>query len=102
MISSAIAQAVSQTIEATRSTQNHRATRDVHKVYSRLEKFTGDDATWREWCYQFGVATNAYDWKTGTVVEKVEAMDLIEASAEEIKDGLEAAEVAWLEETKAE
>ena len=102
VISNAIAQAVAQTIDASRNAANHRATRDVHKVYSRLEKFSGEDSKWREWSYQFGVATNAYDRKTGTVVEKVEAMDLIEVDAEDIALGLEVAEAEWLTETKAE
>ena len=48
---------------------------DAFKRYSRVEKLASADE-WREWHYQFTVATKARDAETGLLLEKVELMVL--------------------------
>ena len=36
-----------------------KVTTNMHKFYTRLEKFGSDESKWKEWYYPFGVATNA-------------------------------------------
>ena len=56
----------------------------IHKHYARLEKLETED--WKEWQYQFGVATHAYSSKHGALLEIVERMELDEVSTETLKN----------------
>ena len=55
-------------------TQTRASGNNLHKFYARLDKFAGDEGTWKEWWYQFGVATNAYDEKAAALMETIEKM----------------------------
>ena len=96
-------QKVVQTVETTvRSVpQGVRKTGDsLQKCYTRVEKFMGDPVGWKEWHYQFGVATAQYDQKTQEIMEKVERMELQEVTTERIVHSLEDEDVGWVDETK--
>ena len=54
----------------------------MDKCYSRLESFDGNEGKWKEWYFQFGVATKACDMATGTLMEEVEKLVLTEAETE--------------------
>ena len=106
VMTTAIAQAVAQTLEATRSassgTSERRVTKDLHKFYTRLDKYGSDESKWKEWYYQFSVATNAYDERAAQLMEEIEAMELTEVSTSEVRLGLEQQQENWMEGTKAE
>ena len=98
-----IAQAVAQAIEATNrnASQGTRKAGDaMHKFYTRIDKFSGDPASWKEWHYQFEVATSTYDLKTAEIMEKVQNMEMPEATTENVMLELEEAGQAWVEGTK--
>ena len=97
-------QKVVQTVEATvRSVpQGARKTGDsLQKCYTRVEKFMGDPLGWKEWHYQFGVATAQYDQKTHEVMEKVEKMEFQDITTERIMHELETEDATWMDGTKA-
>ena len=56
---------------------------DIFKHYSRVEKLGGADE-WREWHYQFVVATKARVLKTGALLEIVENQDLDEVDSDNL------------------
>ena len=97
-------QKVVQTVEATvRSVpQGARKTGDsLQKCYTRVEKFMGDPLGWKEWHYQFGVATAQYDQKTHEVMEKIEKMEFQDITTERIMHELETEDATWMDGTKA-
>lgn len=106
IISQAVAAAVAQTLEAQRhhagAGGDKKAGKNMHKFYTRLEKFSDDVTKWKEWHYQFGVATNAYDRKTAELMEAVEKIQLTEVTSGTIGIELEDDAKQWLESTKAE
>ena len=73
----------------------------MHKYYTRIDKFDGSTATWKEWHYQFEVATGTYDQKTAAVMGKIERMELPEATTDHIMVELEDEEENWVDSTKA-
>ena len=75
-----IMEAVSRMIPQTATAGEKRVTRNMHKYYSRLEKFGGDESKWKEWFYQFSVATNAYDVRAAQLLEEVEKMEFTEVT----------------------
>ena len=97
-----IAQAVTQAMEAASRAvpQGTRRTGDaMHKYYTRLDKFDGSPTLWKEWHYQFEVATSTYDQKTAEILEKVQQLEMPEATTENIGLGLEDAEQTWVDST---
>ena len=103
----AITQAVAATIEAMEARRPTTPAggaiqrNNLHKFYTRLEKFSGEDGKWKEWWYQFVVATNAYDEKTAAIMEAVEKMELTEVTTEDILLELAQEQAAWVEGTKS-
>ena len=99
-------QAVQQVLEGMRqqgasgAPQGSRADRGMHKFYARLEKFSSDESKWKEWWYQFAVATNSYDEKTAKVMEVVEEMELADVTTEDILLGLSQEQADWMDGTK--
>lgn len=63
--------------------------RDVHKFYSRLDKLEKGDQ-WREWHYQFCVATKAYADDMGTLLRTVEKLDVQEVDTAKLEAKLSA------------
>ena len=57
---------------------------DVHKFYSRVDKLDKADQ-WREWHYQFRVATKAYSDDMGKLLETVEKLDVQEADTTKLE-----------------
>ena len=103
VMAASVAQAVAQAMEAFKQSEPHggRKTADnMHKFYTRMEKFGGEAGKWKEWYYQFGVATGIYDQKTAAVMEKVEKMELTEVSTDHIKLELGDEDERWLDGTK--
>ena len=73
-----VAEAVKQALEAMGNavTPGPRRTGDaMHKFYTRIEKFDGSTASWKEWHYQFEVATGTYDQKTAGIMGKIQDVD---------------------------
>ena len=106
-ITQAISQAIASTVEAMEARRTTTPAggvtqkNNLHKFYTRLEKFAGDDSKWKEWWYQFVVAMNAYDEKTAAIMEVVEKMELTEVSTEDIWLELTQEQAAWAEGTKS-
>ena len=99
-------QAVQKVVESVETTvrsapQGVRKMGDsLQKCYTRVEKFTGDPVGWKEWHYQFGVATAQYDQKTQEIMETVEKMEIQEITTERIMHQLESDDVTWADDTK--
>ena len=71
----------------------------MHKFYTRLEKFSGDPMTWKEWHYQFEVATSTYDSRTAEIMETVEKLEVPEVTTENVMLELEDADQTWVDGT---
>ena len=67
---------------------------------ARLEKLVPED--WKEWQYQFGVATHAYSSKHGALLEIVERLELDEVSTETLKNQMTQEQMEWMERTQSE
>ena len=78
-----------------------RASTDTFKRYARMEKLAGADE-WREWHYQFTVATKAQDANAGLLLEKVQGLMLLDPKTKEIIDELDPAEQSHANATAAE
>ena len=75
----------------------------MHKHYMRLDKFDGiKGEAWKEWYYQFGVATSAYNVKTGALLEIIEKKDLEDVTSDDLDLELTEGESRWMHETKGE
>ena len=58
----------------------------IHKHFTRLEKFDGGNGDkWKEWYYQFGVATSSYNIKNGMLLEILEKKEVEEVTTENIE-----------------
>ena len=105
-VAQAVAQAQEKMMEAiglqTGKGEGPKVAKSMHKFYTRLEKFGSDENKWKEWFYQFGVATSAYDKRTAAVMELVEAMEMTEVTTEQIMLELEGAKAEWMDNTQAE
>ena len=76
------------------------AASNIHKFYTRLEKFDGEG--WKEWYYQFSVATSTYSIKNAALLEIVENLVLDDVTTEGIDLELTSGESNWMEHSKAE
>ena len=76
LVAEAVAQALLATATARDNAGGPSVSVQIHKHYVRLEKLAPED--WKEWQYQFGVATHAYSSKHGALLEIVERMELDE------------------------
>ena len=65
LVAEAVAQALLATAEARDNAGGSSVSVQIHKHYARLEKLVPGD--WKEWQYQFGVATHAYSSKHGAL-----------------------------------
>ena len=72
----------------------------IHKHCARLEKLVPED--WKEWQYQFGVATHAYSSKHGALLEIMERMEIDEVSNETLKNKMRQEESEWMGRTQSE
>ena len=72
----------------------------IHKYYTRLEKFEGEG--WKEWYYQFGVATSTYSDKNAKLMEIVEALELDEVTTEDLELQLSEQCTDWMRRTQSE
>ena len=99
MVQALVAAAVAEALKATQATPGGGSSKasGIHKYYSRVEKFNGDD--WKEWHHHFSVATHAYHLKHGTLLENVEQKDLDEVSTSELELVLNANESDWMRQT---
>ena len=75
-------------------------TGNVHKYYSRIDKLKEEE--WKEWHYQFLVATHAYNVKNGALLEIVEEKELDEITTGCLEHELNQNESDWMHKTKAE
>ena len=74
------AQAQAQPVPGTTGPSTTSRSGDIFKHYSRAEKLGGAEE-WREWHYQFVVATKARSSETGALLDTVEGKDLDEADS---------------------
>ena len=72
----------------------------IHKHYQRLDKLSAEE--WKEWHYQFSVATSAYNVKNGALLEIVEKMDIDEVCTGNLELGMTQEEADWMRATQAE
>ena len=95
-----MAEAVAQAMAATRASGGGASSGNIHKHYTRLDKLTPED--WKEWHYQFTVATHAYNAKNGALLEIVEQKELDEVTTENLELELDANEADWMRRSKSE
>lgn len=74
---------------------------NIHKHYTRVDKLGGPDE-WKEWHYQFSVATRAYSSKNGVLLEIVEAKEIDDITTAAIDHELTAGESDHMHQTMAE
>ena len=95
---------VAQVLAATAATRDNAGgssgSVQIHKHYARLEKLVPED--WKEWQYQFGVATHAYCSKNGLLLEIVERMELDEVSTEALNHQMTQEQQDWMGRTQSE
>ena len=72
----------------------------IHKHFSRVEKLNPDE--WKEWHYQFVVATHAFNVKHGALLEIVEQKELDEVTADNPELALSTQEADYMRKTQAE
>ena len=100
LVAEAVAQALLATATARDNAGGSSVSVQIHKHYARLEKLVPED--WKEWQYQFGVATHAYSSKHGALLEIVERMELDEVSTETLKNQMTQEQKEWMERTQSE
>ena len=107
VVANAIAQAMAQmqaqmhAVPGTTGPATTPKSLDVFKHYSRVEKLGGADE-WREWRYQFAVATKARSVETGMLLKIVEAKDIDEADSKNLFDVLTQDEADYMQSTGSE
>ena len=99
LVTAAVAEALAA-VGASAGSGGGGAGRDIHKSYSRVEKFDGEN--WKEWHHQFSVATNAYNAKHGALIDVVEKKDLDEVTTSSLELELTQGESNWMQGTQAE
>ena len=72
----------------------------IHKHYTRLDKLVPEE--WKEWQYQFSVATHAYNAKNGVLLEIVERMELDEITTESLEHEMSQEESEWMRRSQSE
>ena len=98
-----VAAAVAEALAATRTaalTGGGDKAGSVHKYYTRVEKFSSED--WKEWHYQFSVATHAYSSKNGALLEIIEQKEVDEVTTANLELELTQSEADWMHKTKSE
>ena len=76
------------------------AEKNVKKRYGQVEKLSGP-SDWKEWHYQFVVATKAFAPDLGALLEKVQALDIVgEVTADELSNGRNPNEISMEEERR--
>ena len=97
-----VAEAVAQAIAATRGNGGGHGggSSQIHKHYTRLDKLVPEE--WKEWHYQFSVATHAFHAKNGALLELVEQKELDEVSTESLELVLQPDEVEWMRKSQSE
>ena len=103
-----VAEAVAQALAATATTRgdgggggsNNGGAAMIHKFYARLEKLDGDQ--WKEWSYQFAVATNTYKPENGELLEAVEKLELDDVTTVDIELELSQKQADHMKATQAE
>ena len=78
----------------------HGGTAQIHKHYQRLDKLSAEE--WKEWHYQFSVATSAYSVKNGALLEIVEKMEMDDVCTASLELGMTQEEADWMRATQAE
>ena len=97
LVAAAVAEALRVTTRAAADPgQSHS---NIHKYYARVEKLKED---WKEWAYQFSVATHSYSAKNGQLLEIVEKLELDEVTSRNIELEIGQAESDWMHKSKAE
>ena len=88
-----VAQAVAQTMAAQSQASTSAAPSggqktsregDVHKFFTRVDKLERAEQ-WREWHYQFRVATKAYSGEMGVLLSTVEKLDIQEVDSPKLE-----------------
>ena len=100
LVTEGVAQALLATATARDNAGGSSVSVQIHKHYARLEKLVPED--WKEWQYQFGVATHGYSSKHGALLEIVERMELDEVSTETLKNQMTQEQKEWMERTQSE
>ena len=95
-----VAAAVAEVLAATRTIGTASSATSIHKHYSRIEKLNPEE--WKEWHYQFHVATHAFNIKHGALLEIVEQKELDDISTDSLELALNTNEVDWMKKTQAE
>ena len=72
----------------------------IHKHFSRVEKLDPD--AWKEWHYQFVVATSAFNIRHGALLEIVEQKEIDDVTTESLELVLNASEADYMRRTQAE
>ena len=74
--------------------------KNVKKRFGQVEKLSGP-SDWKEWHYQFVVATKAFAPDLGALLEKVQALDIVgEVTADELSNGRNPNEICVAEERR--
>ena len=95
-----VAAAVAEVLAATRTIGTASSATSIHKHYSRIEKLNPEE--WKEWHYQFHVATHAFNIKHGALLEIVEQKELDDISTDSLELALNTNEVDWMKKTQAD
>ena len=74
---------------------------NIHKHYTRVEKLEGAD-NWKEWHYQFLVATRAHSAKNGMLLEIVEGKEIEDVTSATVNHELTAGESTHMYQTMGE
>ena len=74
---------------------------NVHKHYTRLEKLENGDH-WKEWHYQFGVATREFSEHNGALLGIIEAKEMDEVTTDDLELALTHGEAAHMRKTMGE
>ena len=100
-----VAEAVAQALAATAAARDgaggsNGSGGQIHKHYTRLDKLVPEE--WKEWQYQFSVATHAFYAKNGVLLEIVERMELDEITMESLEHEMSQEESEWMKRSQSE
>ena len=74
----------------------------IHKQYSKVEKFGGASNEWKEWHFQFIVATKAAALDVGQVLEALEPIKMDEVTDDIIRRNIDASSFPIMDRAKGE
>ena len=100
-----VAEAVAQALAATAAARDgaggsNGSGGQIHKHHTRLDKLVPEE--WKEWQYQFSVATHAYNAKNGVLLEIMERMELDEITTESLEHEMSQEESEWMKRSQSE